>query len=226
MLLPRIAVLVIFAGSTLCLPACNRIGDGRFNSALAEAEKRLSGDDFEGAIRVYESSLDGTARTAEAHYRLGHVYADRLKEPLGALYHFTRYVAIAPDGPYAKEAKSFQKEGELLVLTQLSKGAPLTQEEAARMKNENLKLRKTLEELRLVKTPAPGGSVAAKGGDLSQKPIPPGARTHKVAAGETLASIAVKYYKNKSRWKDIQEANFYSAEAAKKLKLGQELVIP
>ena len=74
------------------------MGDARFQKALSEADKRLSTDDLEGAIRVYESVLDGTPKTAEAHYRLGHVYADRLKEPLGALYHFNRYVAVAPDG--------------------------------------------------------------------------------------------------------------------------------
>ena len=194
--------------------------------AMAEAEKRLSAEDLEGAVRVYESALDGTARTAEAHYRLGHVYADRMKDPLGALYHFGRYIAVAPDGPFAKGAKGYQKEGELLLLTQLGKGAPLTQEEAVRLKNESLKLRKTCEELRSAKTPPPVAGVAPKGGELLQKPIPPGGRTHKIAPGETLATIAVKYYKSKGRAREILDANFYSPEAATKLKVGQEIYIP
>jgi LysM repeat protein len=222
LLLAGTGVLLAFGG----LSGCDRMGDGRFQKALGEAEKRLAAEDFEGAVRVYESVLDGTQKTAEAHYRLGHVYADRIKNPLGALYHFNRYLAVAPDGPYAKGALSYQKEGELLLLTQLSKGAPLTQEEAARLKNENLKLRKTLEELRSIKTPAPVTGAPTKGGEIVQKPIPPGARTHKIASGETLASIAVKYYKNKGRARDILEANFYSADAATKLKVGQELYIP
>jgi len=221
--------LPLILSAVLCLmlsSGCDRMGDGRLQKAMAEAEKRLSAEDFEGAVRVYESALDGTARTAEAHYRLGHVYADRMKDPLGALYHFGRYVAIAPDGPLAKGAKAYQKEGELLLLTQLGKGAPLTQEEAVRLKNENLKLRKTLEELRAVKTPPPVAGAVPKGGELLQKPIPPGGRTHKIAPGETLATIAVKYYKSKGRAREILDANFYSPEAATKLKVGQEIYVP
>jgi LysM repeat protein len=216
--------LVAFA---LAFSGCDRHGEARFHSGLAEAEKRATAEDTEGAVRIYESLIDGTPRTAEAHYRLGHLYADRIKEPLGALYHFGRYLAIAPDGVYAKELKAFEKEGELRLLSQLSRGAPLTQEEAARLKNENLKLRKTVEELKAIKTAPP--SVAASGGKAGEpvpKPIPPGARTHTVAQGETLGSIAAKYYKNKGRWKDIQNANFYPTDAVPKLKLGQELYIP
>jgi hypothetical protein len=213
-------------GGVLALSSCNRWSDARYQSGLLEAEKRATNSDFEGAVRVYESLLDGSTKTAEAHYRLGVLYADRLKNPLGAQYHFQRYLAIVPEGPFVKEARNWEKEGHSKLLTYLSNGAPLTQEEAARLKNENLALKKSIAELRAPKpAPQPGGA-PGKPGDLSTKPIPPGARTHKVAKGETLASIAVKYYKNKSRYRDILNANFYSAEAATKLKVGQELIIP
>ena len=215
----------------LSLSACDRMSDGRYHSALLEAEKRLKADDTEGAIRTYEMVLDGTPKTAEAHYQLGHLYADVLKEPLGALHHYSRYLAISPDGPFAKDAKNFQKEGELRLMNQLSKGSPMTLEEAARMKNENLALRKGLAELRAIKLAPPvvanpaGGTKTAKG-EPAQKPIPAGARTHKVASGDTLGSIAQKYYKNKGRWKDIQDANFYTIDGGLKLKPGQDLIIP
>lgn len=215
----------LIAGVSM-LSGCDRLGEGRFQKALIEADKRISTEDLEGAIRVYESVLDGTPKTADAHYYLGHVYADRLKDPLGALYHFNRYVAVAPDGQYAKGARAYKKEGELLLIAQLSGGAPITQEEAARLKNENLKLRKSLEELRMVKIPPAQTVASSKGGEVAQKPIPPGGRTHKIAPGETLATIAVKYYKNKGRAREILDANFYSADAATKLKVGQEIYIP
>ncbi|MEK0447044.1 MAG: hypothetical protein RLZZ399_2365 [Verrucomicrobiota bacterium] len=225
---PQVAFILGLA-ALASLGGCERYSEGRYHSGLMEAQKRLAAADTEGAIRAYEMLLDGTPRTAEAHYRLGQMYADHLKEPMGALHHFSRYLAIAPDGPFAKEAKSFRKEGELLLMSQLGKGAPMTQEEAARMKNENLALRKTLAELRAVKTPPPVAAVATPGaakGEVAQKPIPPGARTHKVAPGDTLGSIALKYYKNKGRWKDIQDANFYTSDGGLKLKPGQELRIP
>ena len=218
--------LVCFVAGGSLLTGCDRIGEGRFQKALIEADKRISTEDVEGAIRVYEAVLDGTPKTADAHYYLGHVYADRLKDPLGALYHFNRYVAVAPDGQYAKGARAYKKEGELLLIAQLSGGAPITQEEAARLKNENLKLRKAVEELRMVKTPPAQAVSSSKGGEVMQKPIPPGGRTHKIAPGETLATIAAKYYKNKGRAREILDANFYSADAATKLKVGQEIYIP
>jgi nucleoid-associated protein YgaU len=59
-----------------------------------------------------------------------------------------------------------------------------------------------------------------------QKPIPQGGRTHVVVAKETLSTIAAKYYKNKARWKDIQDANFNRLEGTVKIKPGQKLIIP
>jgi nucleoid-associated protein YgaU len=41
-----------------------------------------------------------------------------------------------------------------------------------------------------------------------------------------MASIAARYYKNKSRWKDIQDANFYSTNGTPTIKPGQTLIIP
>jgi LysM repeat protein len=221
------APLLWLTAVALALAGCERRGEARFHAGLAEADKRLTADDTEGAVRIFESLIDGTAQTAEAHYRLGHLYSDRLKEPLGALYHFSRYLAIVPDGVYAKELKGFESEGELRLLSQLSRGAPLTQEEAARLKNENLKLRKTVEELKAIKLAPPTAAAAGgKAGEPVPKPIPPGGRTHKVGQGDTLGSIASKYYKNKGRWKDIQNANFYPTDSVPKLKVGQELYIP
>jgi hypothetical protein len=219
--------LIWLAALAVALAGCDRRGEARFHSGVAEADKRLAAEDAEGAVRIYESLIDGTPLTAEAHYRLGHLYADRLKEPLGALHHFSRYLALVPDGAYAKELKEFQKEGEQRLISQLSRGAPLTQEEAARLKNENLKLRKTVEELKAIKLAPPTvASPGGKAGEPVPKPIPPGGRTHKVEPGDTLGSIASKYYKNKGRWKDIQNANFYPTDSVPKLKLGQELYIP
>ena len=82
-----------------------------------------------------------------------------------------------------------------------------------KLKNENLSLRTLLANLRAQKaqaaaTPPPG----SKKGEEPQKPIPPGARTHTVTPGETLASIALKYYKSKARYREIQEANFYTTQ--------------
>ena len=48
----------------------------------------------------------------------------------------------------------------------------------------------------------------------------------RVAPCRRMASIAQLYYKNRARWKDIQDANFNSLEGTVKIKPGMVLIIP
>lgn len=216
------------AACALCVFAgCEEFFDRGSKKAHEAGDAKAKAGDVQAAIRLYETALDGTGKTAEVHYKLALLYADKLKNPVDALHHFDRYLDLAPAGAHAKEAKAYRKEGEAKLLASLSKNNPLTQEDAARLKNDNLTLRKALVDLRAQKnaTPPPTPPGMKKGEQL-QKPIPANARTHIVAKGETLATIAQRYYKSKARWKDIQDANFYSLEGTAKIKPGMELIIP
>jgi LysM repeat protein len=218
------AVLVVLI--SLGLNGCDQLFPRDAKQTMEAARKKASAGDFRAAIKLYESSFDGTEKTAEAHYRLALIYDDKLKSPRDALHHFERYLELAPQGPFAKDARAYRKEGELKLLTSLNKGTFVSPDEAVRLKNENLSLRKKIVELHAKKeVPAPAPATTAKGEPV-QKPIPPGARTHVVQSGETLASIATKYYKNSARWKDLQDANFNSLEGTVKIRPGQKLIIP
>lgn len=218
---------LLFLTVALGFTGCERLFDKGAKEQIAAADKKVASGEIQSAIRLYESALDGTPRTADVHYKLALIYADKQNRPLDALHHFERYLDLAPRGTYAKEARAYRKEGEQKLLVSLTKGSPLTQAEAVRLKNDNHALRKALVELRAQKNatppPTPRGM---KKGEQIQKPIPPGTRTHTVQAGETLASIASKYYKSKARWRDIQDANFYSLEGTAKIKPGMKLIIP
>ncbi len=222
----RIANHYLLVVCCLALGGCDDLFRKKTKPELSPAEKKAAAGDFRGAINLYEAALDGTPNGAEAHYRMAIIYDDKLKNPLGALHHFGRYLELAPAGPHAKEAKAYKKEGELKLLSSLSKGSFLSQDEAVRIKNDNLALRKSLVELRAQKGVPQFVPAGAAKGEQVRKPMPPGSRKHVVAPGETLASIATKYYKNKARWKDIQDANFYSLEGTATIKPGQELIIP
>jgi phage tail protein X len=65
-------------------------------------------------------------------------------------------------------------------------------------------------------TPAPAAN----------QPAPAGARRHTVRAGDTLSSLAQRYYGNRSRWRDIYAANRGVMKSESDLKVGMELVIP
>jgi LysM repeat protein len=221
---PRRLAGICLALAALCLPACDRLFDKGSKEDVVAADKKAAAGDFKAAIALYEESLDGTPQSAESHYKMALLYDDKLKSPLDALHHMERYLELAPTGLHAKDAKEYKKEGEIKLLTQLSKGSPITQQEAVRIKNDNQLLREQLTALRAQKA-LPAATVNAKG-EAVQKPIPPGARTHTVQSGETLSTIAAKYYKNKARWKDIQDANFNSLEGTVKIKPGMTLIIP
>lgn len=53
-----------------------------------------------------------------------------------------------------------------------------------------------------------------------------GARIHEVVQGDTLSSIAKKYYNDASKWNKILDANRDILKNADTLKLGQKLKIP
>jgi tetratricopeptide (TPR) repeat protein len=57
-------------------------------------------------------------------------------------------------------------------------------------------------------------------------PAAPAGRQHTVARGDTLFSLAQQYYGNRSRWREIYEANRNQLPDANSLKLGMQLVIP
>lgn len=52
------------------------------------------------------------------------------------------------------------------------------------------------------------------------------AQYHTVAKGETLYSLARKYYSDQSKWKDIYESNRTSLSDPNRIRVGQRLMIP
>jgi hypothetical protein len=227
-MMPRRAAAGFLAALALGFGGCEQLFDKGSAKDIELADKRSAAGDFAAAVRLYEAALDGTAKTAEVHYKLALLYADKIKSPVDAVHHFDRYLAMAPAGAHAREARDFRKDAEQKLFASLGDGSPfITQEDAVALKKKNLDLTKALSDLRAQRnaTPAPLPP-GAKKGDAVQKPIPAGARTHTVVSGETFASIAQKYYKSKARAREIQDANFYPMAGTPKIKPGMVLMVP
>jgi LysM repeat protein len=219
-------LLMIVAG-------CDRMTKSRSAQLVKEAEAKAAEGDYIHAVGLYEAALDGSAQSADAHYQLGLLYDDKMNDALHALHHFKRYLTLAPNGSHAADAKNFMKRDEMTLMTSLSGDSVVTRAEVARLRNENLSLRKEIEERW-----ATNRSAATAGG----KPVPREAhvekksaaakksgrhsRTYIVRPGDTLASISRKFYKTSARWKEIREANPKSVDDPEKLKVGESLAIP
>jgi tetratricopeptide (TPR) repeat protein len=210
----------------LSLIGCDRLLPSRYNQLVQDGDTKAAQGDFERAINLYEAALDDNPRSADIHYKLALLYDDKLNDPLNALHHFKRYLALSPDGSHANDAKNSIRRDELAALTSLSGDSVVTRGEAARLRNENLNLHKELEAR---STASRGGSNKSQAGEASSKKISSrkgGGRNYVVLQGDTLASISRKFYKSPARWKEILDANKKSIHDPKKLTVGQTLVIP
>src|SRR6476469_266560 len=190
-------------GLALGTASCDRMITPRNAQIIKDAENKTADGNFLRAITLYESALDDSPRAAEVHYRLALLYDDKMHDPLHALHHFKRYLTLAPSGPHANEVKNFMKKDELELGTTLSGDAVVSRAEAARLKNENLAMRKELDEFR-ARHPTEKSVAETKPADKKAGPAP---RTCVVRDGDTLASISRKFYKSSGRWKKIQNAN-------------------
>jgi tetratricopeptide (TPR) repeat protein len=214
----RLAAGVLMAG--LLVAGCDR--QDHTKEAIDLGDKRAKLGAYSEAVRAYESALDGTPKTAEVHYKIAVLYDDKLKQSIGAIHHYERYLELAPDGSRAKQAKTAKADCEKRLNVSLKAGGFMTTAEGARLRNENEDLRKTIADLRSPK-PTPAPRVA---NPTASDPLPPGARKHLVAKGETLASIAFKYYRNRAQSSRIKDANFNQLGGKDIIRPGQTLIIP
>src|SRR5213079_702918 len=190
------------------LTACDRMGGSRHAQLIQDGDTKSAQGDFARAINLYEAALDDSEsiRSAEIHYKLALLYDDKLNDPVSALHHFKRYLALSPNGPHANEVTKSIKHDEIAALTALSGDSVIPRSEAVQLRNENLNLRKELEARPGSLRSAPEKSQAS---DASSKKTAAkkADRTYVVRSGDTLFSISRKFYKSPKRWKEILDAN-------------------
>ena len=194
----------------------------RHSQQLKDADAKVAAGDFTRAVSLYESALQDRPSDADVHYKLALLYDDKMNDPLNAIHHFKRYLVIAPNGVHAADVKDFIKRDEVALLTSLSGDAIISRAEATRLRNENMTLRRELDEAR-----GRTHTLLASDHGSNASPTKNGAhRTYVVQRGDTLASISRKFFKTSTRWKQILEANRDVIDNPKKLTAGQTLNIP
>ena len=212
--------VLVFLALGCLLAGCNR--QDELQEAIDLGNQRAKVGAYREAIRSYESALDGTAKTADVHYKIAVIYDEKLKIPLSAIHHYDRYLELAPGGGRAKEAKSARADCDKRMNLAMKTGGFMTTSEGARLQNENEALRRQIAELRNPK-PAPAPRVP---NPAEPDRSPPGARKHLVAKGETLASIAFKFYRSRAQAARIRDANFNQLHGSDVIKPGMTLIIP
>lgn len=167
--------------AALLLPGCDLLTITQSNRGIRDGNDAVSRGEFQKAVEYYEKALDGTMLTAEAQYRLGLLYEDKLKNEVAALHHFERYLELAPQGQFATDVKGSVERLRLVITSRMAEGAVVPAREVTRLKNENLQLREELQGLRSQQpvkgrgaatrpTPPPGRLAVSRG---TPPPLPP-----------------------------------------------------
>jgi len=210
----------------LCgLAGCDRVGGSRYAQLIQDADSKSAQGDFARAVDLYEAALEDSEslRKAELHYKLALLYDDKLNDPVSALHHFRRCLALSPNGPHVKDVKESIQRDEIAALTALSGDSVITRAEAARLRNENLTLHKELE----TRVASPRiGSEKSQANEVKKAGSKKAVQTYVVQSGDTLFSISRKLYKSPKHWKAILEANKKNIRDPKDLTVGQTLIIP
>ena len=163
----RCACRVLCAAGLLSLGGCDLLTISQSGRGIREGNDAVLRGEFQKAVQHYESALDGTLLTAEAHYRLGLVYEDKLKNQVAALHHFERYLELAPQGQFSTDVRGYVDRLRLVIVSRLAEGTVVPAREATRLKNENLELRQEIAELRDQQSKATAGRAVP-----SPTPIP------------------------------------------------------
>ena len=197
-----------------------------------EAQQCLRTDRADEAFKLLSRLVEERRNPCpEMHFQLGQLSVK--SDPIGAIYHFQRYLSQTTDGMHSKIAmeliETAKKEfARTLPLGDRTAGTPeyirLT-EVLKQMREENARLKAQLAQTRLSCAPAK----EATNGTLVSTAAPSEAsreRTYVVQHDDSLSKISLKMYGSAVKWRLIYEANRDILPSANSLKIGMKLRIP
>jgi LysM repeat protein len=198
--------------------------DGEETDPVARrAMDRQKEGDQEGTIREWERVLERKPRFARAHLELGLLYDDFRRDYVRAIYHYQRYLELAPDEPAKERIQDLVRRAERSLFAVLQDRIPGIDERIRTLQAENAKLKAGLQELRQNLAEAKAASTA---GAKKPEVYSSEGRAYVVKPGDTLARIAQQFYGNPAQWRRIEEANKGTLGERSVLKPGMTLVIP
>lgn len=275
--LPRPLLPLLGVAALLLAGGCT--DDGRQSYATEtdepfyrQADQMKRANRQQEALSAYLKVIEKRGDDApESHLEAGLIYLYHIRDPIAAIYHFRKYLALRPNATQATlvrqrvdaairefartlPAQPVENQGQrvdlIAALDKLKLENDLLKQQLADYQAGRTtadpevaapadaapanRLALTVDTLPTVRTrPArtevPKAAPARTTPQPQPKAAPPaatGARRHTVRAGDTLSKLSQQYYGNRSRWRDIYQANRTQMRNDSDLKIGMELVIP
>jgi len=217
------AGILLGTGLFGCTPEGNSRADEETEPHFLSGKKLAGQMDYDGAVDAYEKALEVNPHSAAAHFELAWLYEGKENDPAAAIYHYERFLKLAPGSGKAEVAQAHINNCKLALAETASAIAPISasaQRDLERLVQENKELKSELAQWQAyyqshpqlvasnaspqAATPAPIPASSADGNDHARTGVAltaannagaasAPARTHKVQTGETLAAIARKY---------------------------------
>lgn len=231
-------VLIVVMGAG-CSGGVGHLDNAERKSLLAQkARLKVDAGDLEAGAELYKKALDEDPLLARLHLDLALVL-HRMEEKnnyVGAIYHYQRYLELRPDSE-----KSKMIENRIRLASHAYAGKVLGSTHAGNqpiiidLENQNRKLK---EEIRLLeekngllkkkilqRDSSEVEPVVLRGGK-DEKTMPAAERTYRVQPGDTMESIAVFFYEDAGKARNIYDANKSTVKDPNSLIEGQVLIIP
>ena len=142
----RIA-LVLLAGLLLsgCLPSTPQ--DEEKEPYFLAGKSRVNSMDYKGAIESFEKAVEVNPRSAAAHFELALLYDQKESDPAAAIYHYERYLKLAPNSGKEDMVKPriLACEQQLAQSVSLAPVSEKQQRELERLLEENKRLREDIQ---------------------------------------------------------------------------------
>lgn len=210
------AMLFLSAALSGCLPSSSSSADEEKDPHYINGRNFVSSLDFKGAVNEFEKALEVNPRSAAAHFELGLIYGEQMKEYATAIYHLQQHLKLRPNSEYADRIKGRVQtyKAELIKSDFITPSNIGMQRDLEKLITENTMLKRQVESLqaqlgtRLVlatnAVPPPTHNpinTETRTGSASQPvqnvrthapaPTPaPRGRTYTVKSGDTVTSIA------------------------------------
>jgi tetratricopeptide (TPR) repeat protein len=243
------ATTLLVAGIAIAMAGCEwRTGaldaEERQEQALRRARELRAVP--EQAVEAYRRLLDDNPRMAVAHLDMALLLHDNIKDYVGAVYHYRRYLELRPGAEKAAMIAARIQDALRRFAGQTQGDRPATNtvagvstdtsillDENASLKLEVARLTQELESLRTrpaaVQPPEPPARIVVAPPPEPPPPKQPSAkaRTYKVRPRDTLYSISEAVYGDRTQWTRILDANATLLRGEpRRLREGMELTIP
>ena len=236
-----LTLLVIPALVAGCSKDAKRKDDRALRDPLvrrALAKERVG--DVDSALKTLLKAVERRPQLSYAHLKLGELYEKYEKDYIRAIYHYQRYLELAPETEKRDHVLEWIRVARMRLvpspageppdaagtIASLKKENALLEDEIAQLREEREKLQQELAKLQ--GRPVSQGTVS--GGQTRPAQAAPqqggAAMTYTVQPGDSLSRIAARLYSSSAKWRRIYEANKGTMVSPADLRVGQVLVIP